>query len=142
MLRDGQTVKVDFVGKLANGAEFSNSHLVGEPLCFTLGEGVMLAAFEEVVRAMDVGQRVEVRIPVDKAYGPYDESLVERVPVARFPHAESLPVGNYIVVETPEESLRVKVLGFKDGYVYLDHNHELAGEDLYFEIELLAASQE
>ena len=142
MLRDGQTVKVDFVGKLANGAEFSNSHLVGEPLCFTLDEGVMLAAFEEVVRAMDVGQRVEVRIPVDKAYGPYDESLVERVPVARFPHAESLPVGNYIVVETPEESLRVKVLGFKDGYVYLDHNHELAGEDLYFEIELLDASQE
>ena len=135
MLRDGQTVKVDFVGKLANGAEFSNSHLVGEPLRFTLGEGVMLAAFEEVVRAMDVGQRVEVRIPVDKAYGPYDESLVERVP-------ESLPVGNYIVVETPEESLRVKVLGFKDGYVYLDHNHELAGEDLYFEIELLDASQE
>ena len=28
----------------------------------------------------------------------------------------------------------------KDGYVYLDHNHELAGEDLYFEIELLDAS--
>lgn len=56
------------------------------------------------------------------------------------PHAESLPVDNYIVVETPEESLRVKVLGFKDGYVYLDHNHELAGEDLYFEIELLDAS--
>ena len=49
-------------------------------------------------------------------------------------------MGNYIVVETPEESLRVKVLGFKDGYVYLDHNHELAGEDLYFEIELLDAS--
>ena len=42
MLKDGQTVKVDFVGKLANGAEFSNSHLVGEPLRFTLGEGVML----------------------------------------------------------------------------------------------------
>ena len=36
----------------------------------------------------------------------------------------------------------MKVLGFKDGYVYLDHNHELAGEDLYFEIELLDASQE
>ena len=140
MIKDGQTVKVDFVGKLANGAEFSNSHLVGEPFIFTLGQGTMLSAFEDAVRSMEVGDRVEVRIPSDKAYGAYDESLVERVPVARFPHAESLPVGNYIVVETPEESLRVKVLGFKDGYVYLDHNHELAGEDLYFEIELLEAS--
>lgn len=142
MLKDGQTVKVDFIGKLANGAEFSNSHLVGEPFGFTLGQGVMLAAFEDAVRAMDVGDRVEVRIPMEKAYGPYDDSLIERIPVADFPQAESLPVGNYIVVQTPEESLRVKVLGFKNGYVYLDHNHELAGEDLYFEIELLEASGE
>ena len=85
MLRDGQTVKVDFVGKLANGAEFSNSHLVGEPLCFTLGEGVMLAAFEEVVRAMDVGQRVEVRIPVDKAYGLMTNPLSNASPSRAFP---------------------------------------------------------
>ena len=140
MLKDGQTVKVDFIGKLGNGAEFSNSHLVGEPFRFTLGEGTMLAAFEEAVRSMDVGQRIEVRIPVEEAYGPYEEALIERVPIARFPNAESLPVGKFIVVETPQESLRVKVLGFKDGYVYLDHNHELAGEDLYFEIELLEAS--
>ena len=140
MLKDGQTVKVDFVGKLGNGAEFSNSHLVGEPFRFTLGEGTMLAAFEDAVRGMEVWQRIEVTIPVDEAYGLYDETLIERVPVARFPHAERLPIGNYIVVETPEDSLRVKVLGFKDGCVYLDHNHELAGEDLYFEIELLDAT--
>ena len=106
MLKDGQTVKVDFVGKLGNGAEFSNSYLVGEPFRFTLGEGTMLAAFEDAVRDMEVGQRIEVTIPVDEAYGPYDETLIERVPVARFPHAERLPVGNYIVVETPEDSLR------------------------------------
>ncbi|HIS39650.1 MAG TPA: FKBP-type peptidyl-prolyl cis-trans isomerase [Candidatus Aphodovivens avistercoris] len=140
MLENGQTVKVDFVGTLGNGAEFSNSHLVGEPFQFTLGEGTMLAAFEDAVRAMDVGQQAKVRIPMEEAYGPYDEALIERVPVARFPNAGDLPVGRYIVVETPEESLRVKVLGFKDGFVYFDHNHELAGEDLYFTIDLLEAS--
>lgn len=139
MAKNGQTVKIDFVGKLSNGAEFSNSHLVGEPFCFTLGEGTMLAAFEDEIRSMEVGEHKEVRIPMDKAYGPYDEGLIEKIPASEFPHAENLPVGNYIVVQTPSESLRVKVLGFKDGWLYLDHNHELAGEDLYFDIELLEA---
>lgn len=137
MVSDGQTVKVDFVGKLVNGAEFSNSYLVGEPFQFTLGEGTMLKAFEDVVRALDVGGSANVRIPFEKAYGPYDESLIERVPASMFPNAQDLPVGKYIVIDTPEESIRVRVLKFEDGWLYLDHNHELAGEDLLFDITLV-----
>ena len=137
MVKDGQTVKVDFVGKLANGAEFSNSYLVGEPFQFTIGDGTMLKAFEDAVRALDVGGEVHVRIPFEEAYGPYDESLIERVPVSMVPNAENVPVGQFIVFETPEESIRVRVLKFEDGWIYLDHNHELAGEDLLFDITLV-----
>lgn len=137
MVEKGQRVKVDFVGKLANGAEFSNSHLVGEPFEFTVGQGVMLAAFEDAVRSLDPGQSTSLCIPHDKAYGPYDERLVERVPLALFPNGQDLPVGGYIVVETPDESLRARVLKVEKGWVYLDRNHELAGEDLYFDITLV-----
>lgn len=137
MIEKGQRVKVDFVGKLANGAEFSNSHLVGEPFEFTVGQGVMLAAFEDAVRSLDPGQSTSLCIPHEKAYGPYDESLIERVPLALFPNGQDLPVGGYIVVETSDESLRARVLKVEKGWVYLDRNHELAGEDLYFDITLV-----
>lgn len=137
MIQRGQRVKVDFVGKLKNGAEFSNSYLVGEPFEFTVGDGTMLAAFEDEVRKLGVGEETSVRIPFAQAYGPYEESLIERVPVSLFPNAQDLPVGQFIVVETPEESLRVKVLKQEAGWVYLDHNHELAGEDLLFDIKLV-----
>ena len=137
MIQNGQVVKVDFIGKLANGAEFSNSYLVGEPFEFTIGEGVMLAAFEDAVRTMSVGDTVNVRIPCEEAYGRYDESLIERVPVAMFPNAGSLEMGKFIVIETPEESIRARLIKAEEGWLYFDCNHELAGEDLLFEITLV-----
>ena len=137
MVEQGRRVKVDFVGKLRNGAEFSNSYLVGEPLEFVVGAGDVLAAFEEAVCALDVGEEASICVPYAQAYGPYDEALIERVPMSIFPNAQDLPVNHYIVVETPEESLRVKVLKQEGGWVYLDHNHELAGEDLLFDIKLV-----
>lgn len=140
MIEAGKKVRIDFVGKLANGAEFSNSHLVGEPFEFVIGAGVVLPAFEAAVRALEVGQSASVRIPSKDAYGPYDESLIERVPASLFPNAKDLPIGKYIVLETPDESIRVRVLKLEDGWLYMDHNHELAGEDLFFEIELLEVS--
>ena len=138
MLQKGQKVKVDFIGKLQNGAEFSNSYMVGEPFEFVIGNGTMLAAFEEAVCALEVGEEASVRIPCERAYGPYDDKLIERVPMSLVPNAQDLPVGGYVVFDTPEESLRVRVLKVEEGWLYLDHNHELAGEDLLFDIKLVS----
>lgn len=137
MVKDGQKVKVDFIGKLANGAEFSNSHMVGEPFEFTMGDGTMLSAFENVVREMSVDDTVNVRIAYEDAYGPYDESLVERVPATMFPNAQNLEIGKFIVIETPAESIRARFIKAEEGWLYFDRNHELAGEDLLFEITLV-----
>ena len=137
MIESGQKVKVDFIGKLANGAEFSNSYMVGEPFEFTMGDGTMLAAFEEAVRAMSVGDTINVRITCEDAYGPYDESLIERVPTAMFPNAQNLEIGKFIVIETPTESIRARFIKAEGGWLYFDRNHELAGEDLLFEITLV-----
>ena len=142
MIEKGRKVRVDFIGRLENGAEFSNSYLVGEPLEFIIGDGSMLAAFEDAVRSLEVGGEMSVRIPCEQAYGPYDETLIERLPSSSFPHADDLPMGKFIVVETPDESLRVKVLGNEGGWLYLDHNHELAGEDLLFDIKLVSVDDD
>ena len=137
MVKDGQKVKVDFIGKFANGAEFSNSYMVGEPFEFTMGDGTMLSAFENVVREMSVDDTVNVRIAYEDAYGPYDESLVERVPATMFPNAQNLEIGKFIVIETPAESIRARFIKAEEGWLYFDRNHELAGEDLLFEITLV-----
>lgn len=142
MAEIGEKVRVDFIGRLDDGSEFSNSYLVGEPFEFVIGSRQMLPAFERAVMSMLPGEEKTVRIPADEAYGPYDESLIEVVPTSSIPEAGKLPVGGYVVFSTPSEDMRVKVLKVEGENVYFDHNHELAGHDLTFDIKLLEVVHE
>ena len=42
-----------------------------------------------------------------------------------------------LVIETPAESIRARFIKAEEGWLYFDRNHELAGEDLLFEITLV-----
>lgn len=142
MVEAGQKVLVHYVGTLDDGSEFDSSVRRGEPLEFVVGSRTMLPAFERAVSEMEPGEERTVRIPAEKAYGPYDESLVETIPVDAFPHADKLPVGEYIVMSAGSEHVRVKVEKIEDGRIFFDHNHELAGCDLTFRIRLVAVRHE
>lgn len=137
MIEAGEKVRVHYVGTLEDGTEFDSSRRRGRPLEFTVGARQMIPGFERVVSEMGEGDRVSVTIPAAEAYGAYDESLVEAVPEAEFPRAARLPVGRYVTMPAPGGAARVRVDRIEDGVVYLDHNHELAGHDLTFDIELL-----
>ena len=135
--RIGDQVHVHFVGTLDDGSEFSNSYLVEEPFEFVIGSSDMLPAFERAVLELAPGEETRIRIPVADAYGAYDESLIEVVPVRGFPAAHLLPVGEFIEIPTADGEIRAKVLKIEDGNIYFDRNHELAGKDLNFTIKLV-----
>ncbi|MGN0078304.1 MAG: peptidylprolyl isomerase [Coriobacteriales bacterium] len=136
MAEIGERVRVDFIGRLDDGAQFSNSYIAGSPLEVTIGAHEVLPAFERVLAEMEPGEERSLRIPAEQAYGAYDESLIETVPRASIPHADRLPIGQYVVFGSPAGDLRVKVLDVTEDSVVFDHNHELAGQDLSFEITL------
>lgn len=136
MAEIGETVRVDFIGRLDDGSQFSNSYIAGSPLEVTIGSHQVLGAFEKAIADMAPGEERTVRIPFQEAYGAYDENLIETVPRASIPHADRLPVGEYVVFGSPAGDLRVKVLEVAEDTVVFDHNHELAGQDLTFDITL------
>jgi len=79
----GDTVTVHYVGRLQNGQEFDNSNKRGEPFTFTLGDGKVIAGWEQGVVGMKVGGERILVIPPDLAYGksgfgpiPGDATLV------------------------------------------------------------------
>lgn len=142
MVEAGQKVSVHYVGTFDDGSEFDSSIRRGKPIEFTVGSRTMLPAFEKAVADMEPGEEKTVRIPAEQAYGVYDGSLVEKVPVAAMPDADKLPVGSYVILSTNIGTVRVKVAKVEDGYVHLDHNHELAGKDLTFQIHLITIEHE
>ncbi len=126
---EGDTVKVHYTGTLSNGTTFDSS-AGREPLEFTLGEGQVIPGFEDAVLGMAVGEEKTVTIPVDQAYGSYDEDLILVVPREMVPD-------EIAVVGTSLYQPRGTIISVDDEVVMIDQNHPLAGEDLTFTITLV-----
>jgi peptidylprolyl isomerase len=136
--KPGDKVKVHYTGKLADGTQFDSS-ADQEPLEFTLGAGEVIQGFEEAVVGMNPGDTKTATIGADEAYGDYDEDLVLEVERDQFPPEITPEVGQRLQLHQPDgEVVGAVVTGFDDETVTLDANHPLAGQDLTFEIELVA----
>ena len=137
MLKKGQKVEINYAGQLEDGFEFVNTWLVPDNAHVTIGEYNILPALERELMTMARGERRTVLVPCEEAYGSYDPNALISVPASTFPHAEDLPVGAYIEFDMPGGHARAKVVEMDDETILFDCNHELAGHDLLFEIELV-----
>lgn len=65
--RPGQTVTVHYIGWLENGKEFNNSHKLGKPAQFRMGE--LIKGWDEGLSTMKVGGKRILWVPSSLAYG-------------------------------------------------------------------------
>lgn len=138
MSNKGKRVKAHYTGTLDDGTKFDSSLDRGEPIEFTCMAGMMIPGFDAAVENMAVGEKKTVRIPAKDAYGEYDERKVQKVPVEKVNGGANLPVGEKVFLRGPGgQPMPVLVAAIEDGIVTFDMNHELAGKDLTFEIELV-----
>lgn len=140
MSNAGKKVAVHYTGTLDDGSKFDSSYDRNTPLEFVCMAGQMIKGFDAAVEAMAVGETVNVHIPCDEAYGPYNEELVQKVPVAHIPNASDLPLGGMVIMQTADgQPFQAKVAAMDEEFVTFDMNSEMAGKDLNFEITLLSA---
>ena len=136
----GDTVKVHYTGTLTDGSAFDSS-IGREPLQFTLGEGQMIPGFEQAVIGMELGETKTVTIPADQAYGPYYEERVFVISRDQLPAGMEPEVGQKLQMQSTSGQITiVTVTVVSETNVTLDANHELAGKDLTFEIQLVEIS--
>ena len=65
----GKTVSVHYTGWLTSGEKFDSSVDRNDPFEFVLGEGQVIAGWDQGVATMRVGDKVKLTIPPDLAYG-------------------------------------------------------------------------
>jgi FKBP-type peptidyl-prolyl cis-trans isomerase len=63
------TVVVHYVGTLEDGTKFDSSVDRGQPFSFTLGEGSVIAGWEQGILGMQVGEQRRLQIPSELGYG-------------------------------------------------------------------------
>ena len=66
-----QLVSVHYTGWLTDGRKFDSSLDRGDPFSFHLGQGQVIAGWDEGVQGMQIGGKRKLTIPPDLGYGRY-----------------------------------------------------------------------
>ena len=136
-VREGDTVKVHYTGKLEDGTVFDSSE-GRNPLEFKVGGGQVIKGFEKGVTGMIVKDKKTINIPVDEAYGPHRKEMMMEVPKSEFPSDIKLEKDLKLQLQQKNgQMMVVTVAEINDSNVILDANHHLAGKPLVFDLELV-----
>ena len=134
----GKRCKTHYRGTLNDGTVFDSSYERGEPLEFICGAGMMIRGYDEAVAKMEVGQSIDIHLTPDQAYGYSDPRAIFTVEISQLPGSETLNVGESVILYTAAgQPMQVKVTARDDSTITFDANHEMAGKELNFHIELV-----
>ena len=134
----GKTCRTHYRGTFNDGTQFDSSYDRGEPLEFVCGAGMMIKGFDAAVADMEVGQEVDIHLMPAEAYGESDPDAIFTTEIKRMPGADNLSVGQKVYLrDNYGRPIPVKVVAKDEESITFDANHEMAGKELNFHIELV-----
>ena len=136
-------VTKDSVVSLAYQVRTEDGVLVDEatinaPLEYLHGHGALIQGLEKALEGKSVGEKFDLFVPSEEAYGDFNENMVQRVPKEVFVGVDELEVGMRFLADTDQGPLPVEITEVGDDYVVVDGNHLLAGQNLNFNVEIVA----
>jgi FKBP-type peptidyl-prolyl cis-trans isomerase 2 len=135
-VKNGDTLKVHYTGRLEDGKVFDSSLSEGrEPLEVTLGQGMLIPGFESGLIGMSLGDKKTIEIEPDQAYGERRDDMTNEVPRSYVP--EGVKVDDMLTGQSAQGPINVRVAEVKEETVVLDANHPLAGKKLIFDLEVV-----
>ena len=134
----GKTCRTHYKGTFNDGTQFDSSYGRGEPLEFVCGAGQMIRGFDAAVADMEVGQEIDIHLMPEEAYGMPNPNAILTLEIAQLPGSEDLEVGQQAYLTNQYgQPFPVKVTAKDEKMITLDANHEMAGKELNFHIELV-----
>ena len=134
----GKICVTHYRGTFNDGTQFDSSYDRGEPLQFICGAGQMILGFDKAVATMEVGQKINVHLMPEEAYGEKSQDAIITLEITSLPGSEDLSVGDRVYLTNQYgQQFPVVVLAKDEKMITFDANHEMAGKELNFEIELV-----
>jgi len=116
--------------------EVLDSSVGEQPLSYLHGRGNIIIGLEKALEGKKAGEKLQVTVPPDEAYGTVNEALVMQIPRTAFKDVDNLEPGMRFQVQGNEGVQVVTVTDIGESDVTVDGNHPLAGEELTFDVEI------
>ncbi|HAS00148.1 MAG TPA: peptidylprolyl isomerase [Candidatus Moranbacteria bacterium] len=69
VVKSGDNISVHYTGKLTDGTKFDSSVDRGTPFEFQIGQGMVIAGWEQGLLGMKIGEKRTLTIPSEMGYG-------------------------------------------------------------------------
>lgn len=132
---DNKAVKINYILKGDDGNIIDQSN--GEPLFFIMGQNYILPKLEEQIKGQEPGYKFSIVLEAKDGYGEYQENLVTDVARENFETDMPIQVGMQFQAMSPMGPMIVRVTKVADDKITVDGNHELAGQRLHFDVEIV-----
>lgn len=133
----GVEVTLHFELKLEDGS-IVDSNFEKSPATFAVGDGKLLAGFEEALFGLKSGDEQVFVIPPEKGFGQHNPSNIQEITRDQFPDDVTLEPGLMLsFADAQQTELPGVVTGFNDQTVTVDFNHPLAGRDITFAVKII-----
>lgn len=131
-----QVMAILYEVKDADTKEVIDSNLESKPLEFLLGAGQVISGLEKAVAGAKKGDKLNITIAPEDAYGVYQADFLQEVPKDQF-EGIALEKGMTLFGQAEDgQTVQVLVKDIGDSSVMIDYNHPLAGKMLAFDIEI------
>lgn len=148
MIKTGDTVMVDYIGRFPDGEVFDTSiksiaeenwKIVDarryEPLMFVVWSWMMIKGFDEWVVWMEEWETKTLELDPENAYWNYDSELIKTLPIDMFKEAGIEPKIDEIF--TFNTNLQWRVIEVNENEVKIDFNSPMAWKTLVFDITVV-----
>jgi peptidylprolyl isomerase len=141
-VKAGDTIRVNYTGRLENGEVFDTS-VGNDPLTFTVCSGQLIQGFDTAVIGMVPGDSKTVTIEADEGYGLRNEEMVVDFPKSAIPADMEMEIGMQVeLMDQHGNPVPAEVAEILEDVLKMDLNHPLAGKTLVFEIEVVETGLE
>ncbi len=130
-------VAMDYKLSLASGEEVDSSP-PDESLSFITGAGQIIPGLEQALLGMSAGDSSRITVEPEDAYGPVSKDMFHEIPRGQFPDDVKVEPGMTFHAQGPHGQIVMSVTELKDNdVVVVDLNHPLAGQQLFFDVNIV-----
>lgn len=137
MVEKGKKVSVEYSVFLVDGTKIDSN--VGEaPLELVVGSHQVFPALEEALLGLKPGDEKQIHLLPEQAYGPIVQEAFKEVDLEAIPDTFRFE-GAVLGIQDPAGGVfPIRVHQIKENRAILDFNHPLAGQELRFEMKVIA----
>jgi len=131
-IEKNQIVSIEY--EVKDGETVVDSNMGGDPLVFMFGKGQIITGLEKGITNMSIGEKGDILVKPEDAYGEYNAEAIQEVPADQFAGID-LAIGMTLYGQGEDGgTVQVTVKEINGENIIIDFNHPLAGKELMFSV--------